>query len=83
MQLKPFAVLICLLCSACATQSFEPVTNPPGILEGIFHGLFAPIALIASFFTDIRVYAFPNNGIWYDCGFVAGIYCWAVTAIKR
>jgi hypothetical protein len=27
-------------------------------------------SLIGSFFSDVRIYAYPNNGGWYDIGFV-------------
>lgn len=50
-------------------------TNP-GFFMGLLHGFIAPLALIGSFFIDIRVYTFPNAGLWYDLGFVLGITRW-------
>jgi len=29
-------------------------------------------SLIGSIFTDVRIYAFPNSGGWYDFGFFLG-----------
>ena len=31
-----------------------------------------PFSFIASFFTDVRIYSFPNAGRWYDFGFIIG-----------
>jgi len=38
----------------------------------IFGVFLVVVRLIGSIFTDIRVYAFPNSGGWYDFGFVLG-----------
>jgi hypothetical protein len=42
---------------------------------GVLHGFVSLFSLIGSFFWDIRVYAFPNSGRWYDVGFVLGAAC--------
>jgi hypothetical protein len=69
-------LLALLACSAvltgCATQAASHSSDPPGFLMGFLHGLLALPSLIGSFFWDIRVYAFPNGGRWYDAGFVLG-----------
>ena len=39
---------------------------------GFVHGFISLSSLIGSIFWDIRVYAFPNSGGWYDFGFVLG-----------
>ena len=68
-------IALALLLTACATQ---PQTQsfwwapPPGFLYGILHGLISPVVLIASLFTDVRIYAFPNSGLGYDFGFMLG-----------
>jgi hypothetical protein len=36
------------------------------------HGFISLFSLIGSIFWDIRIYAFPNSGGWYDFGFVLG-----------
>jgi uncharacterized membrane protein len=39
--------------------------------------LIAPFAFIGSrVSSDIAIYAFPNNGGWYDFGFLLGLPCW-------
>ena len=58
---------------ACATQPIPTAYDPPGFFLGLLHGAIAPIAFIGSLFADIRMYAFPNNGSWYDFGFLLGI----------
>lgn len=61
------------LLTACATQPSPTAFDPPGFWSGLLHGAIAPFALIAAFFADVRIYAFPNSGWWYDFGFVIGM----------
>ena len=72
---RTFVVIgICLLCAGCATQPIAgEYSDAPGFLSGLFHGLVMPFALIGSIFSDIRIYAFPNSGGWYDFGYFLGI----------
>ncbi len=65
-------LMAALLLAACATQPAPRVSDAPGFLLGLWHGLIVPFSLVASLFMDVRVYAFPNNGGWYDLGFVLG-----------
>lgn len=66
-------LLLALSVAACANQPAPEVTHPlPGLLWGLVHGFLAPISFIGSLFLDMRMYAFPNDGLWYDFGFVAG-----------
>lgn len=67
-----FLALAAVLC-ACATQPPPTAFNLPGFWLGLLHGAIAPFALVASFFSDVRIDAFPNSGWWYDFGFVIGI----------
>ena len=62
-----------LVLAACATQ--PPVTSDvgPGFFTGIFHGFVSPFMFIASFFSDARIYAFPNAGRLYDFGYLIGV----------
>jgi len=62
---------VALVLAACATQ---PVAQPhgPGFLTGLLHGFFVLISLLGSLFYQIRIYAFPNGGFWYDAGFAIG-----------
>ncbi len=70
-NMKCFLLLFIL--TSCATQPMPEGYNLPGFWSGLWHGIVAPIALIAEIFTDVRVYEFPNNGGWYDWGFMWGL----------
>ncbi len=59
--------------SGCATQSYEQVTNPPGFLHGLFHGFIILFSFVISLFTDFEIYEFPNNGGWYNLGYLLGV----------
>ena len=37
------------------------------------HGYLIFFSVIGSIFLDIRIYAFPNSGFWYDIGYVIGV----------
>ncbi|MGQ3075927.1 MAG: hypothetical protein ACT7A5_33025 [Ferrovibrionaceae bacterium] len=65
-----------LIVAGCATQPVPPGATVPGFFFGLFHGFIAPIAFVIGLFTDIRMYAFPNSGSWYDFGFLIGISAW-------
>ncbi|MCF8347066.1 MAG: hypothetical protein K9G38_07625 [Bacteroidales bacterium] len=48
-----------------------------GFWNGLWHGIIAPIDLIAMIWReDVTVYAPNNNGIWYAFGFVLGSGGW-------
>jgi hypothetical protein len=67
-------VLMILLITGCgfATTGYAPV-EVPGFFDGIWHGLLAPWTLILRIFMDIKMYAFPNSGWFYDLGFLIGV----------
>ena len=71
----PLLLLCVMFFSGCASQ---PLTSEygPGFFVGLWHGIIAPLALIGSIFSDMRIYEFPNSGFWYDFGFIIGIGCW-------
>jgi hypothetical protein len=76
--MRHFRVLALLLIAAlllggCATQLVQSAPDAPGFWHGLVHGIIAPFALIGSLFYDVRVYAVPNSGWWYDLGFFIGI----------
>jgi hypothetical protein len=74
--LKNSIIILTLLALAgCATRGAGvTVEDGPGFFFGLWHGMVAPIAFIAHIFmSDIAVYASPNNGGWYDFGFLLGI----------
>ncbi|HJS13486.1 MAG TPA: hypothetical protein VJ795_00305 [Rheinheimera sp.] len=60
--------------AGCATQPIASLseTEPMSFSMGLFHGFCIVFSLIASYFTDVRIYAFPNSGGFYDLGFVIG-----------
>ncbi len=59
---------------ACATQPPpSDYTDVPGFLLGILHGFLMILTFIGSFFTDYRMYAFPNSGWSYDLGYIIGV----------
>jgi hypothetical protein len=64
--------LTLLFLAGCAHQPVPTTPDAPGFLAGLRDGFLIVISLIASIFTDVRVYAFPNSGGWYDLGFVLG-----------
>ena len=67
-----FLLLILLGLAACATQPASTGMNLPGFWMGVAHGFLMFFSMIGSFFTDIRIYAFPNAGTFYDLGYLLG-----------
>jgi hypothetical protein len=61
-----------LVISGCAHQPRPEAYDPPGFWLGLVHGFLIVFSFIGSFFTDCRIYAFPNSGGWYDFGFLIG-----------
>ena len=69
----PILLIFCLVgIVGCATQPITKAYDPPGFFMGLFHGFIMLFSLIGSIFTDVRIYAFPNSGGWYDFGFFLG-----------
>ncbi len=64
-----------VLLAGCATQMHGTVEpQAPGFLFGLVQGFIAPVTFVISLFDhDVAVYAVPNNGGWYNFGFVLGI----------
>lgn len=58
---------------SCAYQPSPIAYNPPGFFMGLFHGITIIISFIGSIFMDIRIYAFPNSGFFYDLGYLIGV----------
>lgn len=74
------AVLLLLVMSGCSNN--EEISEcvqwkEYGFWNGIWHGIIAPIDLIAMIWReDVSVYAPNNNGFWYAFGFMIGSGGW-------
>src|SRR3954469_17628556 len=79
--MKRRLVIACLCICLLGCLASQPTLGPmvcaeplPGFWRGFWHGFIAPGAFIASLVsTEVRMYAFPNIGRWYDLGFMLGI----------
>lgn len=73
-------LLMLLVISGCS--NYEDVSEcldgqTYGFLYGLWHGIIAPIDLVAMIWLDdVTVYAPNNNGFWYAFGFVLGSGGW-------
>jgi hydrogenase/urease accessory protein HupE len=66
--------LLVLALVACAHQPPPTGGAPlPGFFLGLLHGYISLFSLIASLFVDVRIYEYPNNGFFYDLGFIIGV----------
>lgn len=61
-----------LAAASCAHQPVPDAYDPPGFFMGLVHGFIILFSFVGSLFTDVRIYAFPNSGGWYDFGYVIG-----------
>ncbi len=61
-----------LAVASCAHQPAPEAYDPPGFFMGLIHGFIILFSFIGSLFTDVRIYAFPNSGGWYDLGYLIG-----------
>lgn len=63
---------------ACITEA-----HIYGFWGGLWHGIIAPIDLVAMIFSDkYTVYAQNNNGAWYAFGFIIGSGGWGFLGSK-
>ncbi len=80
-----FATIILLMSSCSNAENIEPCLDGQtyGFLSGLWHGIIAPIDLIAMLFRDdVTVYAPNNNGVWYALGFLIGSGGWGILGGK-
>lgn len=80
-------LVIMVLMSGCADVSphaQQCVTSDPyGFFGGLWHGFILELSLVGSLFSDnIAIYAYNNNGGWYDFGFVIGVVSFTGGAVK-
>ena len=77
-----FTLVLTLLFTGCAEKEAVDAClqgHTYGFWGGLWHGLIAPIDLIAMLFRDdIAVYAQNNNGAWYAFGFLIGSGGWGL-----
>lgn len=69
-------LLMLTLCAVfvggCAYQPSPNVYHPPGFFSGLLHGFLILLSLIGSIIFDVRIYASPNTGFFYDLGYFIG-----------
>lgn len=65
------SVVLCLFIG-CAHQ-YEYSDYIPGFFSGMWHGSILPYSMVASIFSDVRIYNIPNSGRSYDFGFCIGL----------
>jgi hypothetical protein len=64
--------VVALVVASCATQPRPEAYDPPGFFSGLLHGFLIMFSFIASLFTNVRIYSFPNSGGWYGFGYLIG-----------
>ena len=79
-----FAILLITSCSNYEDASACLDGKTYGFWSGLWHGIIAPIDLIAMLFQDdVSVFAPNNNGLWYSFGFVLGSGGWGFLGGKK
>ena len=68
-------LVLSIALAGCGFVGARPpsVASTPGFFVGVWDGLVAPWTLLLRAFIDIRMYAVPNSGWWYDAGFLLGM----------
>ncbi len=69
----PILLVLMLSVCGCASQPAAVQGDAPGFFMGLIHGFLVLPALFGSILFDIRVYAYPNSGFFYDWGFFIGV----------
>ena len=73
-------LFLALALAGCAHQPTVDAFDPPGFFSGLIHGYLILLSLIGSLFMDVRIYAFPNSGFFYDLGYSIGVVMFLVSA---
>jgi hypothetical protein len=63
------------------TPGVNPLANEPaengrvaGVVQGLWHGIIAPVTLIMSFFNEnVQMYEVHNDGKDYNLGYLLGV----------
>ncbi len=58
--------------AGCAGQPAPETSGAPGFFYGLLHGFLILVDFVVGLFSDVRIYAYPNSGGWYDFGFLLG-----------
>ena len=66
-------LLLVVAMAGCARQPSPVGGELPGFWMGLVHGLLILVSFIGGLFADVRIYAFPNAGGWYDFGYLVGV----------
>jgi hypothetical protein len=73
-------VALVVLLASCTPGPNALVNSPDeagkvaGFWQGLWHGLIVPITFILSLFSrNILIYEVPNNGAWYNFGYLLGV----------
>jgi hypothetical protein len=65
--------------TGCAYQTTSYVHDPAGFWVGLWNGATIAFSMVGHLIDNsIRIYTFPNNGGWYDFGYVLGVGAWGV-----
>ncbi len=75
-----FGIFSIFALTGCAYQPGTYGSALPGFFTGIWHGLISPFSLIGGFFSDVRIFKYPNSGWSYDFGFMVGWLFWISAA---
>ena len=75
MPMLTVLVVVSTALAGCGWVGLRPPSGAsvPGFFVGVWDGLIAPWTLLLRAFLDIKMYAVPNSGWWYDAGFLLGI----------
>lgn len=67
-------LILTILVAGCGFATVgDSAYDLPRFFLGVWHGLLAPWTLVLRLFMDIKMYAFPNTGWFYDFGFLIGV----------
>ena len=73
---RPLALLgVCvfvIFVGACAHRPRVMAGDVSGFWSGVLRGFLIAFSFTRSLLTDVRIYAFPNSGGWYDFGYLLG-----------
>ncbi len=73
-------LFLALTLAGCAQQPLADTFDPPGFFSGLIHGYLILLSMIGSIFLDVRIYAFPNSGFFYDLGYLIGVVMFFASA---